>query len=832
MLNFFPGAGVFAVAGVAAAPAPVVIHLLNRRRYRVIDWAAMQFLLEALQRNRKPLQVRDVLLLVLRTAALVLFGLALARPFFSGSSSALQPNQPVHAVLVIDNSLSMGEKNLDGSSRLDEAKDKCKAFVKELPEGSLISVLPLCGSAAGYSREGYRGKRDATGALDRIEVVDRSGSAVQAADLALAACKQHAELPTKRIAFVGDQQRINWPAGALAAQMKELPELQVASIVPKEPLENTWIATFFLQDGIADLESPAVFVAVVRHEGPSARKAVEVVLSIDGTKVNGKIIDLEPGQAREIIFEHRFDVAVDEGKPAFVPVEISLPHDRLHEDDARFLVVPVLAALPIVFIDQYGPEEDPRINRYGETWHLRRLLAPSAQGAEARPGLVKVKHIKIEQLVEQGRPLLEDARLVIVAGVPSPGRAVSLLRDFVKQGGQLLITAGAGFDPAAWHDLAWLDGAGILPAPLDPKPIGQLPGEAGKEIQPFFLSFDSMAHDYFHLADTPRAELEALYRLPYFFKAVSAKVDESVLQALRAAESKRIEEERSAWEETERRQKQWAAREAKGKLTETDRREREENEERRSALNPSWLLWKNPSLENAAARKPAELAERSLPRVLAAFDNQVPFLIQRSIGQGQIVFVSTGVFPGWNTLAKTNTIVLLDRVLRGMLVDTLPRRNLTTSDSLQVPVTDRDAQFALIRPDRQQESLSVDALGSDLYGLALPARTTRGIYKIVSSKSDAGTKPEASSSRLWEIPVAVNGPAEESEPALLDEQGLKGRLGNAPFRWLGPGDSIRIEGAQVQGQNMWKILIVLVMVCLLAELAIVAWPLLARERAP
>src|SRR5918999_5168742 len=98
MLSFFAGA--FAVAGVVAAAGPVVIHLLNRRRYRVVHWAAMDFLREAMQRNRRILHLRDLLLLALRTLCVLLFGLAMARPYFSRTDGQIDPDQPVHAVLL------------------------------------------------------------------------------------------------------------------------------------------------------------------------------------------------------------------------------------------------------------------------------------------------------------------------------------------------------------------------------------------------------------------------------------------------------------------------------------------------------------------------------------------------------------------------------------------------------------------------------------------------------------------------------------------------------------------------------------------------------------
>src|SRR5580704_12796165 len=69
-------AGSFALAGLIAAAAPLVIHLLNRRRYRVVDWAAMDLLREALSRNKRLLHLRDLVLLALRTLCVLLFALA------------------------------------------------------------------------------------------------------------------------------------------------------------------------------------------------------------------------------------------------------------------------------------------------------------------------------------------------------------------------------------------------------------------------------------------------------------------------------------------------------------------------------------------------------------------------------------------------------------------------------------------------------------------------------------------------------------------------------------------------------------------------------------
>jgi len=208
-MNLVPSfvAASFAIAGVIAAAGPVIIHLLNRRRYRIVHWAAMDFLREALQRNRKILALRDLLLLALRTLAVLLVGLALARPFFSSSEETFDSSKPLHAVLVVDNSLSMGYESLEGTL-LDRAKERARQFIDKLPADSRVTVIPLCGSRWGYSPDAAT-KENALQTLGKIELVDRSASILRAVNEAKKACESGPSLGHRIVVF-SDQQLSNW----------------------------------------------------------------------------------------------------------------------------------------------------------------------------------------------------------------------------------------------------------------------------------------------------------------------------------------------------------------------------------------------------------------------------------------------------------------------------------------------------------------------------------------------------------------------------------------------------------------------------------------------
>ena len=67
--------------GLGAISIPIAIYILNRRRFKIVDWAAMKFLLAALQKNRRRMRLENLIVLLLRMAVLILLALALAQPF-------------------------------------------------------------------------------------------------------------------------------------------------------------------------------------------------------------------------------------------------------------------------------------------------------------------------------------------------------------------------------------------------------------------------------------------------------------------------------------------------------------------------------------------------------------------------------------------------------------------------------------------------------------------------------------------------------------------------------------------------------------------------------
>src|SRR5687768_249644 len=112
---------------------PVIIHLVNRLRYRTQAWAAMRFLLAATQSSTSQAKLRQFLILALRVLAVAMLVLFLGRPLAGGWLGwALSP-APDSIVLLLDRSASMearapGENTSRRQAALQRFSEAARAF--------------------------------------------------------------------------------------------------------------------------------------------------------------------------------------------------------------------------------------------------------------------------------------------------------------------------------------------------------------------------------------------------------------------------------------------------------------------------------------------------------------------------------------------------------------------------------------------------------------------------------------------------------------------------------------------------------------------------------
>src|SRR3954447_23797395 len=165
---------VFAGAGAALVSVPIIIHLLNRRRFKTVQWAAMDFLLRAMRKNRRRIRFEQWLLLAVRCSVLLLLGLALARPMGCEETSlaSLAARRAGLHVIVLDNSYSMAyESDRPGAkTNLDQAKIVAKGIIDHLSRGGeSVAVITTARPATAVLGSPIYDLQAAKDAVDRIE---------------------------------------------------------------------------------------------------------------------------------------------------------------------------------------------------------------------------------------------------------------------------------------------------------------------------------------------------------------------------------------------------------------------------------------------------------------------------------------------------------------------------------------------------------------------------------------------------------------------------------------------------------------------------------------
>ena len=134
------------LVGVGAAVVPFVLHLLSRARYRDVDWGAMMFLQGADVRRNQSARFTQILLLFMRSAAIALLAVALARPVIRGKWVGQESETKMTAVLLLDCSASMGFDE-NGRTRFQMAQSAARQIIRGLRQGDRVALI-LMGAPA------------------------------------------------------------------------------------------------------------------------------------------------------------------------------------------------------------------------------------------------------------------------------------------------------------------------------------------------------------------------------------------------------------------------------------------------------------------------------------------------------------------------------------------------------------------------------------------------------------------------------------------------------------------------------------------------------------
>jgi hypothetical protein len=316
-----------ALVGLAAAVIPALLHLLERRVPPEAEFPPLRYLSEAERQNARRLKLRHVLLLILRTALIVLIVLAAARPLFPTQASGGSLHEPTALAVILDNSASSGLV-ADGRPALERLKAMARGSLARATASDGLWLVLADGVARAGTPEALLAAVDSVGvSARRLDLT----SAVRAATRLVDA----EPLPAREVHVVSDLQRTALGPG----RADVLPGVRVLALAPSSQAPaNRGVGAARVTDGTAAVG----IVGTPGAEGEGG--AAPVTLGIRGREVGRALA--APGSTAAITLPPL--------GPGWWVGEATVDADELRADDRRLLVWRVAAPARVVALTSTG----------------------------------------------------------------------------------------------------------------------------------------------------------------------------------------------------------------------------------------------------------------------------------------------------------------------------------------------------------------------------------------------------------------------------------------------------------------------------------------------
>ncbi len=518
--------GIFLLA-LPLAVAPVILHFYRRRQRDVVPWGAMQFLFDAAKKGRRWERLEELLLMLLRCAAVLALVLALARPQLRGTWFGEQPMREV--ILVLDNSMSMS-RAIDGETPFAELQKQAKDVIEDLSNSDLVQVMLAVGGPDWLTPEAVaidpvmkaRLQRDVDELVPSLGGADLFSSVQAAID---AEPTQHVQ--ARHIMVLTDRQAHGWQAGAArnwqqlheAMQQNEMPtSVQVVPCgVFDDPSDNVALVGIEASHTQVGPRQTVTLQAQVQNFGlkPSPPTKLEQLVNAEVTGISD-IPEIASGGTVSVSWKWQ---SSDSG--VFALSGRIKPDDQLAADDEGTVIVEVVDRIPVLIVTTTAEYRQ----RVAEADFLTAALGYDGESPHDDWHAVFAPHsIQADEL--EGESLSGYQAVVLTGLTPMVTQTVEKLRRFVEQGGGLWVMLGRRTDREAFNSAWYQDGGGLSPLPLGEMKTRQDDTADEETIHPPSGDHPATAA----LADTGRLDIDAVrIRSRHTFDRQAAGDDLSVL---------------------------------------------------------------------------------------------------------------------------------------------------------------------------------------------------------------------------------------------------------------------------------------------------------------
>ena len=488
---------------LAGIGLPIVAHLLSRRRYDVVEWAAMQFLNPS-KKTRRRVKLEELLLLLLRIGLITLIALSVTRPWlpggwFSGYYSAGSRT----VVIVIDGSNSMSRT--DGVNSMHQnAKRRASQFLRTLGADDNVALIDARDQPGTVIESPLRDMKMVEQEIRKLPPPGGACGMLAALEKSIAILGRSSSSAREVVVFT-DRQRKSWKSDNEAEWTRFDDLIKFPSVRPHvwsvdvaphlgPVVRNVSVGRIELSREVTVPDFP-VRLKVAIHNESNTEAQIPLRLLLDGQPLAGKLQSPTVPAHGESVVE--FDHALRTDGTHILSIEADMSDDAIRVDDISHAAIHVAKSLEVLLVN--GTPSAQLSDR--ESFYAELAFAPP----EGKPPWVKAKVVEAADLSPDDFQSVSAAIFCNVS-VISPEVALTL-KDFVAAGNGLIITCGTQTSPESFQ--ATFADSGLLPQ-LQIVRTREAPPQAEQVIRVAPLSIQSGWLDRFR-SDPARSFLKATF---------------------------------------------------------------------------------------------------------------------------------------------------------------------------------------------------------------------------------------------------------------------------------------------------------------------------------
>lgn len=447
--------------GLLAASIPVLIHLLNLKKLKKIEFSTLSFLKE-LQKNKiRKLKLKQWLLLALRVLIILFLVTAFARPTLKGfalggTTSAAKTT----AVFILDNTFSMSAVDANGSY-FNQAKQTIINLLKNLQEGDEAALIFI--SEQGNEEIKPTLNLDEFSKQVKDADISYSSGTINHAIIRAAEILSESKNFNKEIYLLSDFQKGRFAdensLTDLSKLLNDKIKLYTFNFSGKE-IFNLGIDSFKVNTQIFEKDKSVSFSVTVTNYSDQPADNTVLSLFINGERNVQQSISLSDGETKIITME-----AVPKST-GYIDALAELEDDDIMQDNKRFA-------------NFYIPDKIPAAIFYDNENDIK--FIQTALNLTGEAGAIKLTTKNLNQISSLD---LSQFNVVMIDGARNISN-IERIKSYVENGGGLFIMPGENSELSDFSNLTSSIG---LP---DPKGAAGKLNETGNTI-----SFDKIEFDH------------------------------------------------------------------------------------------------------------------------------------------------------------------------------------------------------------------------------------------------------------------------------------------------------------------------------------------------